>query len=73
MFLIYFKLNANKIENFDDMNLLAKNSELTIVYLTGNPVADYPGYRQKIIELLPKIEQIDSYFLKIQFNVHGSK
>jgi len=66
-------LNSNKIETFEDLDLLAMNQELTTVYFGGNPVADFPGYRQKLIELLPKIEQIDAFMVKTQYKLHFTK
>ena len=42
------------------------------MYLTGNPVSKYPGYKQKLIEVLPKIEQIDSVLIRTTINVKFS-
>ncbi len=66
-------MNSNKIETFDDLNLLAYNKQLNTVYFGGNPVAEFPGYRQKIIEILPDIDQIDSFMVKTQYKLHFSK
>jgi len=64
-----FWINCNKVENFDDLDLLAFNRKLNTVYLGGNPVASYPGYRQKLIELLPDLDQIDATYIKTQINL----
>jgi hypothetical protein len=66
-------MNYNKIEMFDDLNLLSNNKMLNTVYFGGNPVAAFPGYRQKIIEILPEIDQIDSFMVKTVYKVHASK
>jgi hypothetical protein len=66
-------MNSNKIETFDDLTLLAHNKQLNTVYFGGNPVADFPGYRQKIIEILPDIDQIDSFMVRTQYKLHFSK
>jgi hypothetical protein len=66
-------MNSNKIENFEDLDCLKHNPELRLIYLQGNPVTEFPGYRQKLMELIPEIEQIDSFFIKQQFTVKFSK
>ena len=56
-------LNHNNIKNFSDLDHLRFTTLLTTIYLWKNPVSEFPSYRQKIIELCPKIEQIDQTFL----------
>jgi len=66
-------MNANKVEAFDDLNVLVHNPKLNTVYFGGNPVAQFPSYREKILELLPEIEQIDAFMVKTQYKLHFSK
>jgi len=61
-------LNTNKIENFADLDILKHNSTLKTVYLASNPVALFPSYRQKIMELIPELEQIDAVPIKVTYN-----
>jgi len=49
-------LNSNKIENFKDLDLLESNKTLDTIYLGGNPVASYPDYRQKLLQILPDLD-----------------
>jgi protein phosphatase 1 regulatory subunit 7 len=56
-------LNHNKIKNFSDLDHLKLLPLLTTIYLWRNPVADFPSYRQKIVECCPKMEQIDQTFI----------
>jgi hypothetical protein len=57
------------VEKFEDLDLLKDCPDLNTIYLGGNPVADFPGYRQKIIEIAPKIEQIDAFLVKSEYKV----
>jgi hypothetical protein len=34
-------------------------------------VAAFPGYKQKLIELLPELEQIDAVPLKVHYTIKG--
>ncbi len=57
-------LNHNNIKNFSDLDHLKHVPLITTIYLWKNPVAEFPSYRQKILELCPDIEQIDQTFIK---------
>ena len=63
-------INSNEIENFSDLDILSQNPELKVVYIWGNPVAQFPSINQKLISLLPKLEQIDSTYLKVEYRFH---
>jgi len=39
------------------------------ISLAVNPVASYPTYRQKLLEVLPDIDQIDSWMVKLNLGV----
>ena len=40
------------------MTLQSELEELERIYLKGNPVAEAEGYREKVFELLPRLEVI---------------
>lgn len=67
--LYYYKVNKNKIENFDDLEILKINPTIKTIYLSMNPVADFPSYREKLMSLLPNLEQIDHFPLKMEYNI----
>ena len=46
-------LNANKIDNYEELYSLKSNSKLNTISLFGNDVTKEPGYRMKLVELLP--------------------
>lgn len=46
-------LNANKIDDYSELLNLKHNSKLTTISLFGNDVTKEPGYRMKLVELLP--------------------
>ena len=58
-------LNHNEISNFDDFQMFKYVPKVTTIYLWKNPIADVPFYRQKIVEILPNIEEIDSTTYKV--------
>lgn len=69
-------LNSNCIENFSDLEVLKDNPKLTTVRaplmqiaLGGNPVSKFPGYRMKLQEILPLIDDIDGVPTKTTYNV----
>lgn len=62
-------LNSNLIENFEDLDVLKSNSLIETIYLSMNPVARFPSYKQKIMQVLPNISQIDATMLNVDYNV----
>lgn len=61
-------MNKNNIETFEDLDILKLNPSIKTIYLSANPVADFPSYREKLISLLPNLEQIDHFPLKVSYN-----
>jgi len=65
-------MNYNKIKNFADFSHIKELADsLKTIYLQNNPVAMNPAYRQKVMELVPKIEQIDSFRINTKFVVYS--
>ena len=61
-------LNYNKLKHYDDFKEVEKiKDSLKTIYLQNNPVSMNPNYRQKIIELVPNIEQIDSFRRNVKY------
>ncbi|GBF95662.1 hypothetical protein Rsub_08644 [Raphidocelis subcapitata] len=58
-------LNDNLIPGLDGLAaaLAAQRGTLTTVYFSGNPCAKDPGYRATLLELLPRLEQLDDAVL----------
>jgi protein phosphatase 1 regulatory subunit 7 len=56
-------LNNNNIKNFVELEHLKQLPLLECVYLWKNPVADFPSYRQKLLEYCPKLKQIDQSYV----------
>jgi protein phosphatase 1 regulatory subunit 7 len=58
-------LNDNAIPSLDGLGaaLAAQRGSLTTVYLSGNPAAADPGYRETLLALLPKLAQLDDKVL----------
>lgn len=63
-------INSNEIQNFADLNILTSNKGLRVLYVWGNPVAQFPSLRQKLISILPELEQIDAAYLKVEYRFH---
>jgi Leucine-rich repeat (LRR) protein len=59
--LINLTLDNNKIESLDKFALLKDLENLKQVNLSGNPVAETEGYREKLFELLPQLEVVDNF------------
>jgi len=68
IFYLNFKINNNKIENFQDLDILKTNPTIKTVYLSANPVANFPSYRETLMSILPNLEQIDHFPLKVTYN-----
>lgn len=63
-------INSNEIENFSDLDILSNNPSLKVLYIWGNPVAQFPSVKQKLTTILPNLEQIDSTYLKVEYRFH---
>ena len=53
-------LSGNRIESWDQADMLATLVDLETIYLEYNPVADEFEYRKKVAELIPCLKQIDA-------------
>jgi Leucine-rich repeat (LRR) protein len=42
-------LNANRIEDYQEIDNLRHNSKLTTISLFGNDITKEPGYRMKLV------------------------
>lgn len=62
-------LNGNKIHEYQELNTLKANFNLTTISLFGNDVAKEPGYRMKLNELLPQIDDIDGTPMKTSYKI----
>lgn len=62
-------LNANCISEYQELDALAHNSKLTTISLFGNDVVKEPGYRMKLVELMPAIDDIDGTPMKTSYKV----
>ena len=53
--------NDNKVENMDESEAVMKplSGSLEIVYFRGNPCANDPKYKLRMLYLLPKLQQLD--------------
>ncbi|EFJ51655.1 hypothetical protein VOLCADRAFT_103293 [Volvox carteri f. nagariensis] len=60
-------LNDNRIPAIDaalDRVLDPVRHSLTCIYLEGNPAASDPQYKRKLVNMLPKLKQLDANFLR---------
>lgn len=62
-------MNGNKINEYQELNNLKANSKLTTISLFGNDVTKEPGYRMKLVELLPDIDDIDGTPMKTSYKI----
>lgn len=60
-------LSSNKMETFESFEHIKELQGLKCIYLELNDVARIPSYRQRVIDLVPGIEQIDNF--RRNFNV----
>lgn len=52
-------LRDNKISDFNELSHLSELPNLQILWLTGNPIASDPLYREKVMQLLPRLSKLD--------------
>lgn len=62
-------LNANKISEYQELQVLKANARLSTISLFGNDVSKEPGYRMKLVELLPEIDDIDGTPMKTSYKI----
>ena len=62
-------LNSNKIEEYQELLNLKVNSKLTTISLFNNDITKEPGYRMKLVEILPLIDDIDGTPMKTSYKL----
>jgi hypothetical protein len=62
-------MSANKLENFVDFEEIKDMTKLNVVYFELNPVARNPGYRQRVLEIVPSINQVDHFRKNLGYKV----
>eukprot|EP00906_Rhabdomonas_costata_P034891 RCo049065 len=55
-----FWFNDNKVRSWGEVTKLAAFPELRVVYLRHNPIFEDPRYRPKVIDMIPRLEELDS-------------
>jgi len=64
-FLQVLLLNENKLRNLDkNLDILRNLSFLKNLNLFGNPLAEEPEYRSRVIVALPSLEEFDRHSKK---------
>jgi cilla- and flagella-associated protein len=53
-------LRKNCIEDLREVNYLAKLPNLKVLWLSQNPCADHPYYRQYVVKSLPNLIKLDN-------------
>ena len=52
-------LRGNLISDFNEIKFLAELPNLRTLWLDNNPIASEPDYREKIMQMLPKLTKLD--------------
>ncbi|KAH7617436.1 putative Malignant fibrous histiocytoma-amplified sequence 1 [Nannochloris sp. 'desiccata'] len=58
--LLTLEVGSNKIADFESLEVLKKLPLLRQLTLKGCPVADLPGYQEKILKLVPRLQILDN-------------
>ena len=53
-------INGNRLTQFDELELLQNANNLETIYLERNPLSEEPEYERKVLEILPKLKQLDA-------------
>lgn len=64
-------LTLNFVGNLRSVGSLKDNYNLRELHLVGNPCADYPGYRNYVIDVLPQLSVLDGEEIKISDKLHA--
>jgi protein phosphatase 1 regulatory subunit 7 len=56
-------MTKSALSTYDDLEPLRSLPALTCVYLEHSPVAQHPDYRQRLVALVPTLEQLDAIVL----------
>ncbi|OEH75449.1 hypothetical protein cyc_03809 [Cyclospora cayetanensis] len=64
-------LNDNKLQSLDHCRCLQRLPALDTLYLERNPLQGNlgPGYRQAVVDLLPRLSQLDALLLHTSINI----
>lgn len=52
-------LRNNQISDFEELNFLSELPNLHILWLSNNPIALDANYREKVMQILPKLRKLD--------------
>ncbi|KAL5281424.1 LRRC6 family protein [Megaselia abdita] len=64
-------LTLNFIGELRSIENLKDNYNLRELHLVGNPCADFPGYRNYVIDVLPQLSVLDGEEIKISDKLHA--
>lgn len=53
-------MTASLVERYEDLSPLIELRQLECLYLEHSPVARLGAYRQRVLELLPSLQQLDA-------------
>ena len=56
-------MTKSALTSYDDLEPLRSLPSLTCVYLEHSPLAQFGDYRQRLVSLLPNLEQLDAVML----------
>ena len=54
-------MSGNDLKNFSDFEHISQIPKLEVVYFELNAVARNPGYRQRVLEIAPTVNQVDHF------------
>ena len=65
--IFFFQANDNQLNEWKDIEQLAKCTKLETVYFERNPIQTDAGtqYRRRLIVMLPQLKQIDATYTRI--------
>jgi len=52
-------LRGNLISDFSELQYLSGLPRLRVLWLSENPIASHPNYRERILQMLPGLEKLD--------------
>ncbi len=62
-------MTTNSIDDPLELEQLVHNSKLTTISFFGNQVYKNPGYRKRMMEILPEIDDIDGTPIKTVYKI----
>jgi hypothetical protein len=66
-------LRKNEVADVAELSFLAPLKALRVLWLSDNPIADHPYYRQLAIRILPGLEKLDSNEVTDQERAQASR